>query len=60
MLKEKNMKKEYIKPQVEVVKLEIHHMLAASPPGWNNEVGAPGYDWVDKAYEFGGWDLEEG
>ena len=30
-----------MKPQVEVVKLEIHHMLAASPPGWNNEVGAP-------------------
>ena len=38
------MKKEYIKPQVEVVKLEIHHMLAASPPGWNNEVGAPEFD----------------
>jgi hypothetical protein len=36
------MKKEYIKPQVEVVKLEIHHMLAASPPsGWGGEVGAP-------------------
>ena len=28
-------------PQVEVVKLEIHHMLAASPPGWDKEVGAP-------------------
>ena len=53
------MKKEYIKPQVEVVKLEIHHMLAASPPGWNNEVGAPEFDWIDKAYEFGGWDLED-
>ena len=39
-----NMKKEYIMPQVEVVKLEIHHMLAASPPGWNNEVGAPEFD----------------
>ena len=29
---------------MEVVKLEIHHMLAASPPGWNGEVGAPGFD----------------
>ena len=35
------MKKEYMKPQVEVVKLEIHHMLAASPPGWSGEAGAP-------------------
>ena len=38
------MKKEYIKPQVEVVKLEIHHMLAASPPGWSGEAGAPELD----------------
>ena len=34
------MKKEYMKPQVEVVKLEIHHMLAASPPDWDGEVGS--------------------
>ena len=34
------MKKEYMKPQVEVVKLEIHHMLAASPTSWNGEVGS--------------------
>lgn len=46
------MKKEYIKPQVEVVKLEIHHMLAASPPDWNGEVGAPEFD-------FDGFDDDE-
>lgn len=47
----KIMKKEYIKPQVEVVKLEIHHMLAASPPNWDKEIQAPEFeDW--------GWDLE--
>ena len=38
------MKKEYIMPQVEVVKLEIHHMLAASPPDWNGEVGVPEFN----------------
>ena len=38
------MKKEYLKPQVEVVKLEIHHILAASPPGWSGEAGAPELD----------------
>ena len=38
------MKKEYMKPQVEVVKLEIHHMLAASPPGWSGEVGSREFD----------------
>lgn len=55
------MKKEYIKPQVEVVKLEIHHMLAASPPGWNNEVGANGLTNTDGlGWKFGGFDDEEG
>ena len=35
------MKKEYIKPQAEVIKLEIHHMLAVSnPPEWSGEVGS--------------------
>lgn len=33
-----------IKPQTEVVKLEIHHMLAASPPNWDGEVGSPELD----------------
>ncbi len=41
------MKKQYMKPQMEVVELEIHHMLAASPPGWNGEVGAPAFDFDD-------------
>lgn len=42
------MKKEYIKPQVEVVKLEIHHMLAASPTSWDGEVGSREFDdWDD-------------
>ena len=36
-----------MKPQVEVVKLEIHHMLAASPPGYSGEGGAPEFDWDD-------------
>ena len=47
MLKETIMKKQYMKPQMEVVELEIHHMLAASPPGWNGEVGAPAFDFDD-------------
>ena len=38
------MKKQYMKPQMEVVELEIHHMLAASPAGWNGEVGAPEFN----------------
>ena len=38
------MKKQYMKPQMEVVELEIHHMLAASPPGWNGEGGAPEFN----------------
>jgi len=43
------MKKQYQQPQIKVVRLEIHHMLAASPPGWNGEVGSPRYEpeWED-------------
>ena len=41
------MKKQYMKPQMEVVELEIHHMLAASPPGWSGELQAPGIRWDD-------------
>ena len=43
---------------MEVVKLDIHHMLAASPPGWDQEVGAPELDWLDKADEFVVEDVE--
>ena len=39
------MKKEYIKPQAEVIKLEIHHMLAASLPEWDKEVGSRECSW---------------
>ena len=42
------MKKQYNKPSMEVVKLEIHHMLAASPPEWNGEVGAPEFGFDDE------------
>lgn len=50
------MKKQYIKPQVETVRLEIHHMLAASAPGWNGEVGSREYNWFD----IEEWDEEFG
>lgn len=42
------MKKQYIKPQMEVVELEIHHMLAASPPGYKGEFGAPEFTLDDE------------
>lgn len=38
------MKKQYMKPQVETVKLESHNLLAGSPPGWSGEGGAPEYN----------------
>ena len=43
------MKKQYQQPQIKVVRLEIHHMLAASPSEWDGELGAPGYEpeWDD-------------
>lgn len=33
-------KKQYQKPETNVIEIEIHGMLAASPPGWNGEVGS--------------------
>ena len=42
------MKKQYNKPQMEVIKLDIHHMLAASPPGWGGELGAPEFVYDDE------------
>ena len=47
------MKKEYMKPQVEVVELEIHHMLASSPKSpnrWSGEVGSRESDDWDEDY----------
>lgn len=57
------MKKEYIKPQMEVVKIGVSQFLCMSTN--SGEFGAPefnpdDFDWVDKAKHFGGWDLEEG
>ena len=44
------MKKEYMKPQVEVVKLEINSgILAGSPVSWSGEVGSrESDDWDDE------------
>jgi hypothetical protein len=36
----------------QVVKLEIHHMLAASPPGWSGGIGAPEFDFDDLLNEY--------
>ena len=27
-------------------------------PWWDGEGNAPEFNWVDKAYQFGGWDVE--
>jgi hypothetical protein len=37
-------KKEYTKPQVEVVKLESNNLLAGSPPAWSGEGGSPEFE----------------
>ena len=57
------MKKEYIKPQMEVVEIASSvQLLAGSTPGYggggNADPQAPEFDWVDKADQFGGWDIE--
>ena len=53
------MKKEYIKPTMQVVKLnKTAPLLAGSPAPGDIPLGAPGFDWVEKGYEFGGWGLE--
>ena len=52
------MKKIYEKPQMEVVKIGVNQFLCTSTN--SGEFGAPGFNGVEKGYEFGGWDLEEG
>ena len=57
------MKKQYMKPQMEVVKIQAMQILAGSPDA-HDEVGGDGQfapwfnpdsdDWVEKAYRFGG------
>lgn len=54
------MKKQYDKPQMEVVKIQAMQMLAGSPDA-HDEVGgngqfAPEFDSVDEAYQFGDWE----
>lgn len=60
------MKKEYIQPVMEVVDLKTdQYLLTVSDPGYGGgnsaDPEAPEFefDWVEKAYEFGGWDLED-
>ena len=56
------MKKIYEKPQMEVVEIGVSQFLCMSKN--SGEFGAPefnpegDFDWVDKAYHFGGWDIE--
>jgi hypothetical protein len=57
------MKKIYEKPQMEVVQIGVSQFLCTSKN--SGEFGAPefnpdDYDWVEKSYKFGGWELEEG
>ncbi len=44
------MKKEYKEPQVCIVTLKIHGMLASSPPGYGGEAGARPY-YMDEEQE---------
>ena len=46
------MKKQYMKPQTEVMKVETSHVLAGSVPGWGGEAGSR-----DDAF-FDDWDEE--
>ena len=59
------MKKEYVAPQMEVVAIKTNQqLLAGSVPGYggggSEDPQAPVLeeDWVDKACQFGGWDVE--
>jgi len=53
-----------MKPQMEVVEIASSvQLLAGSTPGYggggNADPQAPEFDWVDKAYQFGGWEIDE-
>ena len=54
------MKKIYKKPQMEVVEFGLSQFLCSSTN--SGEFGSPEFefeeDWVEKAYHFGGWDVE--
>ena len=53
------MKKRYEKPQMEVVQIGESLFLC-----YSGGLGAPEFfdhyerDWVEKAYQFGGWDIK--
>ena len=57
-------KKAYEKPEMKVVLMQYHtNILAGSPtppdsPDYDDWLGAPEFSWVDKADQFGGWDVE--
>ena len=68
IIKKSDMKKIYVTPQMEVVEIASSvQLLAGSTPGYggggNADPQAPefdldDYDWVDKGYQFGDWDIE--
>lgn len=54
----RDMKKQYKMPQMEVIQLQQTSAILAGSD-YNDEINAPGFDWVEKAYEFGGWDEDD-
>ena len=59
-------KKTYEKPTMTVVELQHRTCLLQASgeqqpenvPDYGDWLGAPEFDWVDKGYQFGGWDIE--
>ena len=58
-------KRAYEKPSMTVVELQHRACLLQSsgtPPeeihDYDDWMGAPEFDWVEKGYQFGGWDVE--
>ena len=59
-------KKAYEKPTCRVYDLKDHTMLLCGSttdtlpdsPDYGDWLGAPEFNWVDKADQFGGWDVE--
>ena len=58
------MKKEYSMPEMSVVEITASvQLLAGSTPGYGGgsdaDPQAPEFDWVEKAYQFGEWEIED-
>ena len=58
-------KRAYKKPSMRVVELQHRACLlqaSGTPPeeihDYDDWMGAPEFDWVEKGYQFGGWDVE--